>query len=239
MSFTRRSFATPGYITGPTSAEREWLYTASASPNNSPPVYLPAGRIIDGSKSRDPLNTGDVDVLRPGLLMGKITASGKYAPSIIGVTASAAASGATGITVSAAVATEIVRRIGSTGTFLLTNVPSAAGTVAHATVTYSAVNTSTGVITNTALGAAAVAGSLVRPLDGSQTIKGGLDDFIKVTDDSSTDQDTSMPRLCVSGFADASQIINYPADTSLQAWLKGQMNDPTNACGPFRFDDNF
>lgn len=239
MSFTRRTNATPGYVSGPSSAERTWLYSASSSPSNSPPVYLSAGRIIDGALSRDPLHTGDLDILRPGMLMGKVTASGKYAPSIIGVTASAAASGATTITVSAAVATELSRRVGATGTFLLTNVPTAAGTVVTATITYSAVNTATGVITNTATGAAAVAGSLIRPSDGSQTIKGVLDDFLKVTNDAGTSQDTSMPRLCISGFADASELINYPADTSLQAWLKGQLNDPTSGPGPFRFDDNF
>ena len=42
-------------------------------------VYLPRGRTINGSKSRDPLNTGDLDVLRSGMLMGMISASKKFA----------------------------------------------------------------------------------------------------------------------------------------------------------------
>ena len=66
--------------------------------------YLPAGKLLDGSKSRDPLNTGDLSTLRPGMLLGKITSSGLYAPSIIGVTTTAILSTDTTVTVSAATA---------------------------------------------------------------------------------------------------------------------------------------
>lgn len=118
--------------------------------------YLPGGRIIKGSASRDPGNTGDVDVLRAGLLMGKITSGGLYAPAILGVSTEAITGASTTITVSAAVATEIVRRIGATGTFKFTGPPTASGTVRTVTVTYSAVNTTTGAITVTAIGVADV-----------------------------------------------------------------------------------
>lgn len=115
-------------------------------------MYLPGGRIINGTKSRDPGNSGAIDRLRAGLLMGVITSSGYYAPAVIGVTTGALTNSGTTLNVPAAVATEIVRRIGTTGTFKLTGPPTAAGTVRTLTVTYSAVNTSTGDITITALG---------------------------------------------------------------------------------------
>jgi hypothetical protein len=228
------SFATPGVGTSRTHTPRQVLLGSTGA------RHLPVGKIIDGSKSRDPLNTGDLDVLRNGLPMGKITASGKYAPSVIGALTVAFTASQTMVTVSAATATEISRRIGSTGTFILTGPPAAAGTVADVTATYSAVNTSTGVITITAITSANwIAGSLVRPTDGSQTIKGLLDEEVKVTDVDGTSQDTRLSKLLVSGYVDASEILNYPSDTSLKAWLKDQLNDPSDGPGPFSFDDNF
>lgn len=118
-------------------------------------ALLAGGRIIDGSESRDPLNTGNLDILRAGLMMGKRSANDLFAPSVIGVLAAAydATADTTEMTVSAATAVEMVRRIGTTGTFNLTGPPAAAGTVQTVTVTYSAINTTTGVITITALSA--------------------------------------------------------------------------------------
>lgn len=208
-------------------------------------LVLPVGKTVKGSVSRDPLNTGNVDVLRDGLLMGKITADSKYAPCIIGVLASAydrSASPApyTAITVSAATATELVRRIGPSGTFTIVGPPSAAGVVATETVTYSAVNTTTGVITVTAPAVDYIAGSYVMPTDGSQAAKGLLltEDLcgLKVTDADAASQDTGMPSLCIAGPVDASQIINYPSDASLITWLKAQMRATG---GSWIFDDDF
>ena len=71
--------------------------------------------LIDGTHARDPLNGTDIDVLRAGTLLGRITASGKYAPSVLGILSQAAAASATTVNVSAAVASEIVHRIGRTG----------------------------------------------------------------------------------------------------------------------------
>jgi hypothetical protein len=120
-------------------------------------VLLPGGVLVDGAKSRDPSNADGVDVLQFGLLMGMITESGKYAPSIIGLlTVAYDDDTSTTLTVPTAVAAEIVRRIGPTGTFKLTGPATAAGTVRTITVTYSAVNLTTGVITVTALGTPAV-----------------------------------------------------------------------------------
>lgn len=119
------------------------------------PLFLPGGRIIDGIKSRDPGNTPYTDSLRAGLIMGRVTASpNRYANSFFGTTTGALAAGGTSITVSAAQAAEIVRRIGATGNITLTGPSSANGTdTRQATVAYSAVNTTTGVVTITAPGA--------------------------------------------------------------------------------------
>lgn len=114
--------------------------------------FFGLGKIIDGSKSADPGNTGDTIVLRPGVLMGKITASGKYANSIIDVTAGSLSGSGTSITLSANGASELNRRVGSSGTFTLTGPPTANGTARSLTITYSAVNTSSGVVTMTAAG---------------------------------------------------------------------------------------
>jgi hypothetical protein len=167
--------------------------------------YLPAGVILDGSKARDALNTGDLSTLRPGMVLGKITSGGKYAPTILGVTTVAVLSGATTVTVSAATATEIVRRIGATGTNAIKVVgpPTAAGTVAATAVTHSAVNTTTGVITISATAVAIVTNSLITAADGSETPKGILDQFLRVTDVDGNDLTAvQVSRLLVAGFID-------------------------------------
>jgi hypothetical protein len=171
-----------------------------------------------------------VDILRAGRLMGKITASGLYAPSIIGVLQSAyskSGSGNTSMTVSAAQATELVRRVGSTGTFQICGPPSANGTVATEQITYSAVNTTTGVITITAASANFAAGSWVQPEDGSETIRTFLDveAGIKVTDQDDNDVDQQWGKVPIAGVIDQSQIINWGTDTSLQARIQTQLRD--------------
>jgi hypothetical protein len=204
-------------------------------------LLLPGGKIIRGEKSRDPLNTGDVDVLRAGLLMGEITASGKYAPAIIGVLTEAYDKDGSlklQMTVSAATATEIVRRIGTSGTFKITGPPTAAGTVATETITYSAVNTTTGVITISLASADFISGSFVQPTDGSEAPKGLINDGygIKVTDADDANVDVPFPNLVIAGQVDASQIVNYPTDTSLIAWVKAQLRATG---GSWTFDDGF
>jgi hypothetical protein len=200
--------------------------------------YVPGLHLIDGSKSRDPLNSSDVDVLRAGLLLGKITSSGKYAPSILGTLSNAASASATSLTVSAATATEIVRRIGTSGTFKLSGPPTAAGTVATQTVTFSAVNTSSGVITCSATSAAAIAGSFVHPTDGSETIVSCLANRwgVKVTDQSGASTDVLEDQLLLAGHVKTANVVNYPTDTSLIAWVKAALR--TN-CPAMTFDDSF
>ena len=199
--------------------------------------FVPGLRVIDGSRSRDPLNVPDVDVLRAGLLLGKTTA-GKYAPSVIGVLTTAAVAGATSLTVTPAVAIEIVRRLGTSGTHTLTGPPAAAGTVATQVVTFSAVNTSTGAITCTATSAAAIAGAFVQPTDGSETIVTLLGNKwgVKVTDLSGNSTDVMEDQLLLAGHVKTANMINYPGDVSLVAFVKNSLR---GLCPAMTFDDAY
>lgn len=120
--------------------------------------YMPVGGIIDGTKTRNPFNSGiatDTAAYRDleaGLLMGRVTSGGKWANSVIGVTQGAILTAGTTLSLTAAAAVELVRRQGATGTFTVTGPPTAAGTVRTLTVTYSAVNTTSGDVTITAMG---------------------------------------------------------------------------------------
>jgi len=218
----------PGVRSGITSSHRNVLRQGEYS-------FLAQGKIIDGSLSRDPGNTGDVDCLRAGLLMGKITSGGKYAPSMFGVTTNAEAVGSTSIEAAAGVITELVRRVGSTGTFKLVGPPTANGSVASETVTYSAASGTT--ITVTAIVNAYVAGSFIMATDGSETPITFIPDGypLKVTDSSgSSVSSVEFPQVPVGGILDASQLINWPSDTSLQSWIINRLNDA--AGGKFVFD---
>lgn len=142
--------------------------------------WIPGGGVIDGTKTRDVYNTTDVTRLQAGLLMGKVTSGGKWAPSTMGLTGAAYASG-TSLTVSSAAATELARRVGASGTFKLTGPPTASGTVRTLTVTYSAISGTTVTITaltvnevqTVNLVTAATAGSLrliVQKVDGTYAL---------------------------------------------------------------------
>lgn len=143
--FTNLVDAGPG-LTSEIASEPRTIWLGDGKDAN----YLPRGKTISGAAARDTGNTGDLDTLRAGNVLGKITASGKYGCSILGPGGTAYASGTT-LNLAAATAVELVRRQGTTGTFKLTGPPTAAGTVRTLTVTYSAVNTSTGNVTITAL----------------------------------------------------------------------------------------
>lgn len=225
----------PGVKTSRTATPRRVMLSQSGI------ARIPGGKICDGSKSRDPLNTGDVDVLRAGVLMGEITASGKYAPSVLGVLTVAYdkdASAPVSMTVSAATATEIARRIGTSGTLIVSGPPTTAGTVATETITFSAVNTTTGVITISAGSNDFISGSWVKPTDGSQAPKGILNDGygLKVTDADDANIDVPLSDLIIGGQVDTSQIVNVPSDTSLLAYAKAQLRLTGQT---WMFDDDF
>ncbi len=226
----------PGIGTARTASHRSIFLQRSEN-------FLAQGRWIDGTKSRDPGNVGDPQVLRAGLIMGKITSGGLYAPTILGVTSGAYTSGGTTLTVSAAQAVEIARRIGSSGTATLKAVgpPTAAGTVAATAVTFSAVNQTTGALTVTSLGVDKVAGTFITAADGSETPLSFIPDWdygVRVTDIDGTSLATvDFPKLPVSGIIDSSQFINWPSDTSLRAWIVANLNAAFG--GQFIFDHPF
>lgn len=204
--------------------------------------YLPAGKLIDSSESGDPGNSPDVRVLRAGLLMGKITTTGLFAPSIVGVLQSAYTSGETELTVTAAQAVELDRIVGQAGTAELVAIgpPSAAGTVASTDITHSAIDTSTGVITVTSLGVNKIAGTFICRKDGRQTPITLLPDGwpMRMTElDGSAAGEIDFPLVPTGGTIDSSQLINWPSDTSLQAWVVSSLN--TSGVGHYVFDHLF
>lgn len=203
-------------------------------------TYVPGGKIINGLLSRDSGNTSYIETLRSGLLMGRITSSGKYAPTVIGVITGAYTSGGTSLTVTAAQAVELVRRIGASGTGYVIGPPTAAGTVAVTALTYSAVNTSTGVITCTSLGVDKIAGSWVCDDLGCHIPREFIteDDFggIRVTDIDGTGIDRDWANVPDAGQIDVSQLLYYPSDTSMIRWLKDQLNNVADH--KFTFDDS-
>ena len=192
-------------------------------------TYFGGGLVIDGALSRDTGNTGNVDVLRSGLLLGKVTATNRLATAILGVTTGATLAGATSITAAAAIITELVRRVGASGTFKLTGPPTANGVVATETVTYSAASGTT--ITCTATANAYVIGSFIQPTDGSETPITFVDDLgqygIQVTDgDGNSVTAIDFPRPPITGVIQVGQLLPaWPTDTSLQAWIFARLND--------------
>lgn len=202
--------------------------------------FLPGFGVIDANNTRDPSNSPNVSSLQPGLLLGRLTASPfRYAASIIGLTTAAAAAAATTLNVSPATAVELARRTTYAGltTFLLIGPPAAAGTVATQVVTFSAINQATGAITVGALGAAAVAGSIVAPNDGSAAMLTIVPDGYGISFDAALTPIVEFPRVPIGGVLDTAKIINYPTDASLKAYVRNQMN--LAPAGKFVFNDIF
>lgn len=201
--------------------------------------YLPANlAFISGAHSRDPGNT-PVVVLRAGLLMGRRTSDGLWAPTVIGPLTVAGTSAGTTLTLSTAAATEVLRRIEVGGDLTVIGPPTAGGVVASLTATVDAVDTSTGVVTlDAALGADAIAGSFVCAADGSETPKSfittgnGVRVVTQLTDES---VDRPYSFLPVAGVVDFSQLIPSPTDASLIAWVRDNLS--TAAGGKFIFNN--
>jgi hypothetical protein len=212
----------PGVVGNYDSQPREVFYSGRQFAQFwAPPVT------VDGTNSSNPLNAPYVWLLWAGTPMGRVTATGKFANSIIGLTGAAIASGATSITTDVNTAAEIVRRIGASGTFDLTGPPTTGGTVATQAITYSAVNTTTGAITCTATSAAAVSGSLIQPTDGSQNILTLLCevDGLQIVDQTYTNRLDVFcgTMLAGGGTINTGMIVNYPPDPSLQAFIKSSI----------------
>lgn len=199
--------------------------------------FFPGGGTIEGTKTRDPGNTAGVRSLRPGLMMGRITASGYYANSIIGLTTVLHDTSVvtTVMTLPAALVTEIERRIGASGTFKITGPPTTDGTVATETVTYSAIASAT-TLTISATAADFAVGSLIRPTDGSETPITFIPDGYNLLIDEDGN-DISFPRVPVSGIIDQADLINWSSDASVRTFLRDALS--TTAGGKFVFADQF
>ena len=218
--------------------------------------FLPGGKIIDGIGSRDPGNT-PVTELRNGMVLGKIantgTASGNatavnigmYAPAIIGTLTAAItnATTVTAITLTVAAATELVRRVGTAGTLVLTGAPTATGTVASNTVAYSSVATATGVVTVTTPATAYTQGTWVGANDGSAVpvtlLAGASLGPVKVTDINGNNlqvPDVLVPITVKPVYT--TNVVDYPAaaNTTLIAYLKTKLRV---AVPGMAFDDDF
>jgi len=196
-------------------------------------VYLPGGRIIDSVKTRDPGNAPDTTVLRPGLLVGRVSASKKYANSILGLTQAAIAAAATSFTLTPVAAAELIRRVGGSGTLVLTGPPGAAGTVARQVITYTAVDTATGVVT-AAVPAAVVAGSAVGDTDGSDlplTFVG--DGYGLVVPPVG---DCEFPRVPIGCVVLDGRLIDWPADAASRAYFRNLLSSASG--GKFVFYDS-
>lgn len=203
-----------------------------------PLVHISKRIVIDGTKSRDWGHTGNLDVLRPGLLLGKATSGGKYSPSILGISQNAYTSGGTTITVTAAQAVEIARRVGTSGNLYYVGPPTAAGTVAViGPIAFSAINTGTGAITTSTLGVNLIAGGFVCATDGTHlpvTVV-GEDGGIKVTDETGTSADQDYYPPIAGGLQWGQLLPSGITDTSLIAWVKARLNDYCD----FIYDNDF
>jgi len=218
------------------------IQTQTATPRNviwgGKPDLLPGGAVIDGSEARDIGNSPVFD-LRAGLLLGKETSNGLWAPSIIGVTTADYSSGETTLTVSTATAVEIVRRIGSSGsgTIKITGYTSGDSSVTTKAITFSAVNTTNGEITVTDLQDDFDSGSFIQPADGSETILGILGDpyGVRVVDEDQNDIDVPASQIIIGGIIDTDYIVHYPSLALLKSWIKEQLR--ANGTG-YAFDDD-
>ncbi len=200
-------------------------------------TFLPGGGVINGTYAGDPDNS-PAYVLRPGLLMGRLTSGGLWGSTILGVVQSAYTSGGTSLTVTAAQAVEIARRVGSSGSGTLKAIgpPTAAGTVATTSVTFSAVAQTTGIITVTSLGVDKVAGTLITAADGTEAPLSFIPDGygVRCADADGTRISASFPQIPTAGEIHSANLINWPSDTSLQAWVVAALNGA--AGGQFDFD---
>lgn len=227
-------------IFGPPGPQTVTRFTHKYVFRNGACGFFPRGGYIDTAKTRDITNTLAPLLLSPGLLMGKITATGYWANSILGVSQSSYTSGGTSLTVTAAQAVEIARRVGTSGSLIFVGPPTANGTAAVVTQNFSAINTGTGVITITSLGVNMVAGSFVLPTDGSGVPLSIIEDGYGHTMGTSTDNLPTLsewPRIPVEGMIEVGQVVNYPTDTGLMAWIRESMN--RSGGGRFIFSDRF
>jgi len=214
------SYGLPGIKTTKVATPRKVLKTLDHS------IKFPGGVTVNGALARDPLNTGDVDVLRAGMVMGKITATGLFAPAIYGKLLNNEPAGQTSIEVSVATATEILRRVGGvTGTLTIIGDGGTGAAPTVERVTMSNCVPATGIVTVGAITGPFLAGSVICPADGSEIPLGLIGDGYghKVTDENNENINIPLYNLLVGGIVDESQIINWPTPYETQEWYRNQL----------------
>lgn len=202
--------------------------------------FAPGGGKIDVAKTRDITNVAQPLLLNPGLLMGVVTASSRWANSFIGQTQAAYVAGGATITLTPAQAAELVRRIGAAGNLTLIGPPAASGVVAVVVVAYTAVNQGTGAVTIANPGVNFIAGSLVADTDGSAVPKSFIFDGPGLTMAISTVNLPSYaewPDVPVAAKVYYRKLLPAPTDPSLAAWVMSQLS--TYSGGKFTFDRAF
>lgn len=213
----------PGYRTGVEFAQR------LIRKGDQDVAWRPGGEIIDGTYSGDAGNTSFVNVLRPGKVMVQKVSGYLFRNYIIGKTTAAYVDNDTTLTVPAGVATECARLIAASGaslSLLLVGPPSAAGTVAETAITVTAASGTT--LTIADLNLAKVSDSLI-VLASSLYVAGSFcfvddNDYIKLDDELGNRTNQPFRRPLIGGIVDPAQIIDWPADTSTQAWLLAKLN---------------
>lgn len=208
------------------------------STGDFPPLVLgygetiPGGIIIDASQTRDYGNTGDTHTIRRGFVL-KRDSDGKYSPAILGVLGTSYTSGTT-LTVGVVAAQTIAKAIGASGTLWICGhtAGTAVGDVDAELVTFSAVNTTAGTLTITALTGDFDAGSallafqpvLLGGSGGAAGVETGfalLGDMsgVRVTDEDEVDLDAQVAHALIGGYIDASAIILRPTLTKVDTVL--------------------
>ncbi len=206
----------------------------------SPDSYLPLGLIVlDGTKVNNAANAPYTFYTPAGTFVG-LASNGKYAACTLGLTTVAYTSGGTTITTDPNTAALIVSRQGSSGTFLVTGPAAAGGTVQPlVSVTFSAVNASTGAITVTSPGVSFAAGSLIQPTDGSVTPSVLITDENGLSCRDATNVNTIdvlVDHPYAAGLLYTPNLINFPAEASTRAWFKAQFR---LKCPTAMFTDDF
>ena len=233
--------AQPGIYGLYTSQPRDiWYSGATFAQFLAPPVILDGNLNANMANVGIPGGSGDYRwFMWAGMPVGRITATNKFRNSIIGLS-TATNTNSTTLTASTATVSEVNRLIGLAGgniNLTLVGPPTNTGAVASAAVTASAAS-GTSITLTGGPGATYVAGSIIMPADGSQTIAGILaeDRGVALVDSLFNRVDAQTDRIAIGGGTiNTGLIVNYPTLAVLQTWLKSQI---TTYCPSLTFLDN-
>lgn len=225
----------PGIKTSRTATPRDVLMTDQGV------VLRPSSLVIESGEARDPDNTGNVDVLRGGLILSRNDTGGAYVSTIIGLTGASISGTGTSLTLTTQAATELLRRYGTSGTAEFAIIGSTAGgsgdedeVPTMEVLDHSAINTSSGVVTISAITNGFPSGSLIIAGEAVQNEANGqlthtyvlIDRWgIKVTDEDGNSITTALAQPLESGMLNTARIINYPANIVMKRWLKSELAD--------------